>query len=184
MTRPNLIVADIALHRAKLLELNVEYVSWVFSQVEAYFGVRSVDILGMPADAYVATVIDKICGRKPPEGVFYLVEVDGRLAAMGGLRGLDGKVAEIKRVYVRPQFRGHRLGEAILDTLMRDARAFGYETACLDTAPFMKTAHRLYESAGFTDRPPYAGVEVPPEFHAQWRFMERPLANYRQDRTA
>ena len=178
MTEPRFYVADIALHRAKLLELNVEYVSWVFDGIGALFGVRSEDIAGMPAGAYVETVIDKICDRKPPEGIFYLVEVDGQLAAMGGLRGLGGKVAEIKRVYVRPGFRGHRLGEKMLDTLMRDARDFGYETACLDTAPFMRAAHGLYESAGFVDRPAYAGVEVPAEFHAQWRFMERSLADW------
>ena len=39
----------------------------------------------------------------------------------------------------------------------------------------MKSAHRIYEAAGFTDREPYLDAEVPEAFHARWRFMERPL---------
>lgn len=175
MTEPQFIVADIRLHRAEILALNVEYLSWVFSQIDEFFGGSCAEVVGMPADAYVESVIDKICDRSPPDGIFYLVTVDGVPAAMGGLRGLNPHTAEVKRIYVRPAFRGLALGERVLTQLLADAKSFGYRTACLDTGPFMKSAHRVYERCRFVDRTPYPEAEVPVEFHGRWRFMERSL---------
>lgn len=167
--------ADPLADRADLIALNVEYLSWVFGEVEKAFGVPSDEVVGMPVGDYVPTVIDKLCGAPPPKGIFYLVRVDGQLAGMGGLRYLWDRAAEIKRVYVRPDFRGIRLGERILERLLADAAAFGYTAAYLDTGLFMTAAHRLYESYGFTDCPAYEGVEVPSTFHGSWRFMRLAL---------
>jgi GNAT superfamily N-acetyltransferase len=94
---------------------------------------------------------------------------------MGGLRGLSPTRAEIKRIYIRPAFRGIGLSDLVLKRLMSDARSFGYASACLDSAPFMTSAQRVYEQNGFVDRAPYEGAEVPLEFHPSWRFMERAL---------
>lgn len=157
------------------MELNIEYLSWVFHGVEELFCIEANAIVGMPASEYVPTVIDKVCGDAPPKGVFYLLKVDGKLAGMGGLRFLRNGVAELKRIYIRPEFRGLKLGQQTLACLLSDARAFGYQSVCLDTALFMQAAHRLYEKAGFIDCPAYAGSEVPPEFQARWRFMELSL---------
>ncbi|MDP9043464.1 MAG: GNAT family N-acetyltransferase [Pseudomonadota bacterium] len=168
-------VADLRLHRVPLVELNVEYVTWVLDEIDKWFGIPAGQVLGMPAREYVPTVIDKVCGESPPKGRFYLVTVGGRLAAMGGLRSLGGDAVELKRIYVRPECRAMGIGATILDRLLADARDFGYARACLDSGPFMRSAHRLYEHAGFVDRSPYEGVEVPVEFHPQWRFMQRPL---------
>jgi GNAT superfamily N-acetyltransferase len=175
MPPPEFIVANLGSHRDELIELNVEYVSWVFAEVNELFEVQLENIMGMSAREYVASALEKVCGKPPPEGVFYLIKVAGKLAGMGGLRGLNSRLSEVKRVYIRPQFRGASLGEQVLQRLLCDAREFGYDRAYLDTAPFMKSAHRLYEANGFVDRPPYEGVEVPSEFHARWRFMEREL---------
>ena len=175
MTDISLIPASIPAHRDLLVEINVEYVSWVFREIDSLFGVDFEQVVGMPARDYVPTVIDKVCGRPPPEGVFYLVSVDGQTAGMGGLRRLNADQAELKRMYIRPAFRGRGLGARVLDRLLADAGSFGYGRVCLDSAPFMQDAHRVYESRGFVDRPPYEGVEVPPEFHHRWRFMEKTL---------
>jgi GNAT superfamily N-acetyltransferase len=175
MTSPDFIIANIASHRSELIELNVEYVSWVMTGIEKEFGVPALEIVGMTAGEYVPTVIDKVCGDPPPTGVFYLLKVGNQLAGMGGLRSLRAGVAEIKRIYIRPGFRGMKLGERMLRRLLDDAKSFGYQSVCLDTAPFMKSAHRLYERNGFRDCPLYEGVEVPSGFHDRWRFMERPL---------
>ena len=169
------IIANVKSHRSELIEINVEYVAWVMGEVEQYFGIPADEILGMSASEYVPTVIDKVCGDPPPSGVFYLVKIDGQLAGMGGLRFVRTGVAEIKRIYIRPGFRGMKLGDRILDRLVADARSFGYQHLCLDTGPFMESAHRLYERNGFTDCPAYEGVEAPAAFHDQWRFMERSL---------
>ena len=169
------IAANLESHKDELIQLNVEYLSWVFEGIENLFGVPADQIVGMPANEYVPSVIEKVCGDPPPKGVFYLVKVDGKLAGMGGLRFLRTGAAEIKRIYFRPEFRGMQLGERMLGRLMADARSFGYQTVCLDTALFMKSAHRIYETNGFSDCSAYEGVEVPSEFHSRWRFMERAL---------
>lgn len=171
----NLVIANLRDHRSELLALNVAYLSWVFAGVEGRFAVRLAEIIGMDVSQYVESVLDKICDHTPPEGIFYLVQQDGQFVGMGGLRRLTAELVEIKRIYVRPEFRGARTGEAILVRLMQDAARFGYERVRLETAPFMETAHRIYEAAGFVDREPYPEAEVPEVFHKDWRFMERPL---------
>jgi GNAT superfamily N-acetyltransferase len=175
MQNPEFIAANIEVHKDELIQLNVEYLSWVFDEIEILFGVPANQIVGMSAREYVPSVIEKVCGDPPPKGIFYLVKVDGKLAGMGGLRFLRTGVAEIKRIYFRPEFRGMKLGERTLGRLLADAEAFGYQTVCLDTALFMKSAHRIYETNGFSDCSAYEGVEVPSEFHTRWRFMERTL---------
>ncbi len=176
MTPPQFITANLRDHRDEVLELNVEYLSWVFAEVDAFFGVSCTAIVGMSAADYVASVLEKVCDRTPPHGVFYLLQHEGKIAGMGGLRALSSEAAEIKRIYIRPGFRGARLGERMLQRLLEDARQFGYRRACLESAPFMKAAHRIYEAAGFHDRPPYLEAEVPVIFHDRWRFMECTLA--------
>jgi GNAT superfamily N-acetyltransferase len=175
MTAPEFIIASITAHRDELIELNIEYVSWAMSEIKREFGVSAEDIVGMSASEYVHSVIDKVCGDPPPVGMFYLVRVGSQLAGMGGLRCLRPGVAEIKRIYIRPEFRGLSLGGLILERLLEYAKSFGYQRVCLESGPFMKSAHRLYERNGFTDCPIYEGVEVPPAFHGRWRFMERKL---------
>lgn len=175
MTEPILIPADPAIHRAALLALNLEYMSWVFAEMALCFNTSVQEMIGMPVEQYVASALDKVCAAKPPHGVFYLLEVDGRFAAMGGLRPLEPGVAEIKRLYARPAFRGMQSGELLLNRLCADASRFGYHTVRLDSAPFMHAAHRLYGRHGFSACAPYAGTEVPAQFHPHWRFMQRAL---------
>jgi GNAT superfamily N-acetyltransferase len=147
--------ANLAEDRDALLDINVEYGSWVTSEIEKTFHLSIEALLGSSVPEYISGALDKICGEKPPSGVFYLVEVGGKVSGMGGLRRLGDGVAEIKRIYVREESRGRRLGETILQRLLNDARDFGYKKVLLDTGPFMKSAHRIYEAAGFLDRGAY-----------------------------
>nr|WP_295768970.1 GNAT family N-acetyltransferase [Rhodoferax sp.] len=166
-------------HRDAILRINIEYMAWVTAGIEKSFGLTSQALLGMDVAEYVAGVMDKVCGELPPRGAFYLVYVDGDLAGMGGLRPLGEGVGEIKRIYVRPTFRGMNLGQSILHRLLTDAHTFGYLHVCLDSAPFMQSAQRIYVAAGFVDRGPYEGLEVPELLHPGWRFMERIAAQPR-----
>ena len=175
MSTPNFVIANLHEHRDELLTLNLDYLSWVFAGVESHFAIRPAEILGMGVSEYVESVLDKICDHTPPKNIFYLVRHEGQLVGMGGFRALTVERVEIKRVFVQPEFRGRKLGEAILIRLMQDAARYAYKRVCLETAPFMTTAHRIYEHAGFVDRQPYAEAEVPEIFHARWRFMERSL---------
>jgi len=175
MTPPTFIPANLAMHRDALLRINIEYMLWVTGEMEKAFALSTVDLIRLPVPEYVASMIDKVCGDVPPRGAFYLIERQGEIAGMGGLRWVRKGVAEIKRIYVRPAHRGAGLGEAILHRVLDDAAAFGYRSVVLDSAPFMRSAQRLYESAGFVDRAPYAETEVPAALHNAWRFMERSL---------
>lgn len=168
--------------RDALLALNLEYMQWVLAGMAPVFGTPTDRLQGLPLADYVAASLAKVCAETPPHGVFYLIYADGQLAGMGGLRPLaasesepSAAEAEIKRLYIRPHWRGHQLGRQALGRLLVDARAFGYQGVRLDSAPFMTSAHALYQAHGFGDCPPYAGSEVPSEFHARWRFMRLAL---------
>lgn len=90
-----------------------------------------------------------------PEGRLYLARWDGAAAGCGALRKLDGGRCELKRLYVRPAFRGRRIGEALLRRLLEDARSAGYRSVLLDTLPALDSALRLYRRFGFHDIPRY-----------------------------
>ena len=164
-------LADPVADRAALLDINIEYVTWVFDEIRKEFRVPAREILGMDVADYVPTVIDKVCGDPPPTGSFILVEHGGHVIAMGGLRRSDEGIAELKRVYVRPAGRGHRLGESLAARLVADARAFGYRSVRLDTLPFMGAAQAIYERMGFIDCAPYP-IEMPAAFRRHVRYME------------
>ena len=91
----------------------------------------------------------------PPAGGLWLAEVGGKLAGCAALRALGPGEAEMKRLYVRAEFRGLRVGDALARQVIESARGKGYRTLRLDTLPTMKEAQGLYERLGFVDTPPY-----------------------------
>jgi len=93
----------------------------------------------------------------PPGGGFVLVDVDGRAAGCGGLKGLDGETCEIKRMYLGPEARGRGLGSLLVGALEERGRALGYSRARLDTGDRQPAAIRLYKGAGYHSIPDYNG---------------------------
>jgi GNAT superfamily N-acetyltransferase len=86
----------------------------------------------------------------------YLVGYEGDEAvAGGGIRRLDAGVAEIKRMFVRPQARSRGVARALLEALEKTAREAGYERVRLDTGPKQVHGLALYRSAGYVDVPAY-----------------------------
>jgi len=161
---------DFASDRDAVMQLTTEYLAWVAEGVRAH-----VDASAVFDTSGAEEVVKKLCRLAPPQGTFYLVEHGGQPAGMGGLRVIAPRLAELKRIYLRPAFRGLRLGQTLVQRLIDDARAFGCDCAVLDSTPFMQAAQRLYAQAGFVDCAPYAGTEVPPAWHGRWRFMTRSL---------
>lgn len=90
-----------------------------------------------------------------PDGRLYLLTVDGKAAGCGAIRKLDGDKCEMKRMYVRPEYRGNKYGELIMNKLIDDARETGYKHMLLDTLPFLKSAIAMYYKRGFYDIPCY-----------------------------
>ncbi|HET7049964.1 MAG TPA: GNAT family N-acetyltransferase [Solirubrobacteraceae bacterium] len=85
----------------------------------------------------------------PPAGAFLLGWIDGRAVCCGGVKRLDDRICEIKKMYVVPDARGTGLARRLLYALEDKARELGYETARLDTGPRQGNAQGLYESEGY-----------------------------------
>jgi ribosomal protein S18 acetylase RimI-like enzyme len=84
-----------------------------------------------------------------------VAEVDGAVAGCAGVREFASEIAELKRLYVRPEFRAHGLGRELSEYAIARARAAGYRSLRLDTLPTMAAATRLYRSLGFREIEPY-----------------------------
>ncbi|MBU9729071.1 GNAT family N-acetyltransferase [Diplocloster modestus] len=84
-----------------------------------------------------------------PDGRLYSVSCDGKLAGCVGLRKIDNQNCEMKRLYVRPEFRGKKLGNILIEKIIGDAREIGYSYMLLDTLPFLQGAIHMYRKFGF-----------------------------------
>ena len=92
----------------------------------------------------------------PPMGRLLIAKFDGEIAGCGALRPLElPTICEIKRMYVRPQFRGYGIGRAVAHRIVNEAKAIGYRKMRLDTVPTMTEAIALYRSLGFYEIAPY-----------------------------
>lgn len=92
----------------------------------------------------------------PPDGRLLLAEFQGQVAGCVALHKLEGGICEMKRLYLRPQFRGKGLGRAIADRILAEARHIGYSRIRLDTVePVMKDAVGMYRGLGFREIAPY-----------------------------
>jgi len=92
---------------------------------------------------------------RAPGGTYLVAWEDGAAMAGGGVRRLDGDVAEIKRMYVRPEARSRGLAGALLAALTDAAVALGYRAVRLDTGPKQVHALALYRKSGFVEVEPY-----------------------------
>jgi ribosomal protein S18 acetylase RimI-like enzyme len=98
----------------------------------------------------------------PPRGRLLLARVDGAPAGCVGLHAFSGDIAEIKRLYVKPEFRGHQLGRQLADKAIAEARKIGYTRLRLDTIEEkMKTAVAMYRAMGFREIAPYRENPIP-----------------------
>lgn len=100
--------------------------------------------------------LDSLPGKySPPKGSLMLAYVGGRAAACAALRYVSDDICELKRVFVRDDFRGSGLGRGIVSRMIDEARALGYGYMRLDTLPSMAAAQKLYFSLGFHEIEPY-----------------------------
>ena len=92
----------------------------------------------------------------PPEGRLLLAQHEGQLAGCVALHKLEGDICEMKRLYLRPAFRGKGLGRVLAERIIAEARQIGYRRMRLDTVePVMKDAVAMYRRIGFREIAPY-----------------------------
>lgn len=111
----------------------------------------------------------------PPEGRLLIAFDDvGEPIGVAAFHRLDARRCELYNVFVRPEARGRGVARRLLEQLIRDAVDAGYGSMRLETATFMREAHRVYHALGFVDVAPYRQLE--PRYAAVTRWMERDLA--------
>lgn len=106
-----------------------------------------------------------------PGGLFLIADSAQTIAGCVGLLQQANATAEVKRLYVRPAFRGQGLGERLITALIERARQLGIKRLILDAVPQTTVAQRLYECLGFQETAPYYANPVPGT-----RFFALPLA--------
>jgi ribosomal protein S18 acetylase RimI-like enzyme len=111
----------------------------------------------------------------PPSGRLLLASVDDAIAGCVALHQLhaadtEDRICEMKRLFVRPEFRGHRLGRKLIDAVIAEARAIGYRKMRLDTvAGVMDSAIALYRAYGFCEIPAYCENPIPGALYMEMR---------------
>jgi len=91
----------------------------------------------------------------PPGGCLLLAIYKGKPAGCVAMRKFSDGICEMKRLYVRPNFRAQGIGRALAQAVIEGAQKAGYDFMRLDTIPSMEVANALYKSLGFRDIEPY-----------------------------
>jgi ribosomal protein S18 acetylase RimI-like enzyme len=164
---------DLDVHKEVFVELNVEFITWIADQLRENYQLDSVSKIGQTIPEYVDAHLEDLTSLKPPDGAIYLLVDDGDVAGMGAIRKLSDKVGEIKRMYIRPLYRGRGYGKQMLNKLLEVGREFVCSSFLLETSKFMTVAQHIYKSAGFVEREEYPESETPEIFRSYQIFMEK-----------
>ncbi|MFZ1683462.1 MAG: GNAT family N-acetyltransferase [Candidatus Zixiibacteriota bacterium] len=110
----------------------------------------------------------------PPSGCLFLAECEGKVAGCIALKKLGEGTCEMKRLYVRPGFRGKKIGRLLAERLIVEARSIGYSEMYLDTiSSKMAEAVLLYRSLGFVECEPYYHNPQPDALYMRLKLLGR-----------
>ena len=154
-------------HIQQARDLFTEYAEWVMTHedIDPEFVQRVFTYQGLHQE------LAELPGKYvPPDGRLLLANQDAETAGCVALRKIDSGICEMKRMWVRPEFRGKEIGRALAESVIDEARKIGYTRMRLDTGKFMKEAPALYRSLGFKDIEPY--YEISDEMRKMMDFME------------
>jgi GNAT superfamily N-acetyltransferase len=171
---PRIIPLNVKAHRKAFFKMNVEFLRWDHEQILKHHGV---DLSSGDDDASVETMVNDLIVLVPPAGIIYVLEVNDEVGGMALLKTIGKGIGEVKRMFIRPEHRGKGYGHEMMRTLLSVAEEIGYSTLRLETSDFMSAALKVYRSAGFKERGPYPGVDVPEWFQPYCIFMEKKLTS-------
>ena len=169
----NFIPIKLKLHKSHLINLNEEYLSWIADKMQQRYSIDTVLILGENIREYAKKTLEKLSSYIPPAGIYYIIQINGSIIGMGALRKLNKNIGEIKRMYIKPKYRGKGFGKEMLGLLLKKGQEFGFSSILLDTGKFMVAAQQVYRLAEFQEREQYLESEVPTYFLPYWLFMEK-----------
>ena len=131
-------------------------------------------------DFYYASGEEQLPGvYSPPGGCLLLATYGVEISGCAAFRRMTPDICELKRMYVRPEFRGKQIGWQLANTLIQTARRVGYSLMRLETTTYLEKAIALYSAVGFRTCQPY--YTVPAAFRNITVFMELDLMSSGSD---
>lgn len=164
-------VAEFPKDADDIRRLFAEYAAWLGSHSVSWSLLKD---RGVPQD--VGQELTTLPGKyAPPRGQLLLARCDDVPAGCVGLRSIGPEICEMKRLYVRPEFRGLDLGRKLAERVITVARVTGYSVMRLDTLPkLMPQADSLYRSLGFYRIPSYYDDPQPNVSYFELRLHDQP----------
>lgn len=129
-------------HRNELKELFTEYTDMLIEndpEFKKYLDIQNYD--------HEIENLEEKYGM--PKGRIYIAYCDGEAAGCIAMRKIDSENCEMKRLYVKPKFRGKHIGSILVERIIEDAKRENYNYMLLDTLPFLKSAIYMYRKYGF-----------------------------------
>ena len=124
---------NLDIHKSLLVEMNEEYLSWIAREMKKKY---DLDIFNVGSNNQLNKIeqqaiirdyskgsVEKLTSYMPPEGIYYILQINKKVAGMGALRKLNRSIGEIKRMYIRPEYRGKGFGKVLLQQILKKLRS-------------------------------------------------------------
>ncbi|BAZ15677.1 GCN5-related N-acetyltransferase [Calothrix sp. NIES-4071] len=128
--------------------------------------------INLDVNELLAQDIAKLNQFTAPNGGLFLAQVENKNVGCAGFRQNSESIAEVKRMYVKPEYRRQGIGRTLLQAIINQTSNIGYSKLRLDTPDYAQEAQSLYRSFGFKEISPYLESDIPEELHPKWIFME------------
>lgn len=156
-------------HKSQVKDLFWEYLTSTNAMLNQEFKISFDMSVVLEAD------LIKLDQFAPPSGRLLIAKYQDKIVGCASLKKIGEDVGEIKRMYVRSDYRRKGIGKALLTAIIKEARFIGYSKIRLDSAYFAKEAQALYRLLNFKDIEPYPESELPEKYRSHWAFMELAL---------
>ena len=111
----------------------------------------------------------------PPKGKILIAQKSKKCVGTASIKKIRPETAEIKRMYVKPEYQGKGIGNLLLENALEEAKRMNAKEILLDSPPPFKPSHQLYEKHGFKIFQEYPEVAIPAELKVEWVYMKKTL---------